>query len=230
MDNIVVYENIDKDILQKRHDDNKPLIFSDCDKILICAAANMGKTNLIKNIIQKNNEIEPYKLIYLMHPDPDNKEYTDMDIIRVSLSDNLIDIFSKSDYRYDKKVFIFDDINYDELTKKERITLNTLLKFISSHCRCDILYVIHRITDIPISLRSRFNNIIMFKTCDAFTSRVLYNSISYLIDRDDIKSIMNTYLKRPYDFILFKLQPINKIFLYNDDNHGVLMIKDEKDR
>jgi hypothetical protein len=162
----------------------------------------------------------------LMHIDPNCKEYNDINVINLSLSDDIIEIFSGSEYRYQRKAFIFDDINYDSLTKKERIQLNSLLKYISSHCRTDIYYVIHRISDVPLSLRSRFNNIIVFKTQDTISPKTLYNQVGTIIDLGDLIKIIKKHLLRPFDFILFKLNPVNKIFLFNEKHHGSQLIKD----
>jgi GTPase SAR1 family protein len=213
-----IFKNKDKEFYDDDEKIDDVLFFSKPSKILIIGKSNSGKTNLVKNIINKNN----FSLVYLFHIDEYTKEYNDVNHIKYKFDNDYIEVFCNSEYRNEKKIYIFDDIDFRNLKKDIKNHFYKLLSYGCTHCNLTVVFVCHDILFLPSEYRRQFDYVFLYRIPDETSKRTTFNSFSGVISKKNFIKIENEYMPRPYDFIMMDIKN-QKAYLFNKDYYGGLI-------
>lgn len=161
-------------------------------RAIISGPPSSGKTNLIKNILIKANPL--YDRVYLVHFDPYSRDYEDADVD--VLEDGELPQNDDIDASM-KNLIIFEDINYDSLTKEQKLDLASLFKYVSSHKNCNIIWSCHDpVTGIPPSIRRLANLYIIFQLPDL--SSLAHIGAKCGMKPADFQEIFKQFIKSPH--------------------------------
>ena len=127
MTTLKIYSNPEKDNITRTENDEINLRFSKPFKILMIGKSGSGKSNLIKNIIARN---EGFDLVYLMHANPDSTEYDDIPHIKYEIEEDYIDRFMQ--YPEKDKLLIIDDIDFNNMGKKMQNYMYKMITYLSA--------------------------------------------------------------------------------------------------
>lgn len=162
-------------------------------RAIISGPPSSGKTNLIKNIIIKANPL--YDQVYLVHFDPYSKDYEDADV--TVLEDGELPHNDDIDVN-EKNLIIFEDINYESLSKEQKLDLASLFKYVSSHKNCNIIWSCHDpVTGIPPSIRRLANLYVIFRLPDVSSLSTIGSKCG--INANDFQDIFKNFIKKQHD-------------------------------
>jgi len=162
-------------------------------RCLIAGPPNCGKTNMIHNLISFQEP--PFQKIFIMHPDPENKEYENIKY------KHLEDIPNKKLFiKTVKNLLIIDDSELKNLRKNEEI--NKLFSHVSTHRNLSIIISTQDITSQLFITIPRMSNIfIIFKYHNVDCIQIIANKIG--IGKKDLVSIMLENMIEPHDSLCF---------------------------
>jgi hypothetical protein len=117
-----------------------------------------GKTCFIHNVIMR---AEPaFEKIYVFHPDPESREYA-------MLGDHVEMLESMPDKLFCdpklKNLLILDDIEYKNLSKVDKASLDRLTGYTSTHRNCSVMLTAQDAFNIPASVRRNSNIFILWR-------------------------------------------------------------------
>jgi hypothetical protein len=206
-DKILVIPNPDKIFHEKWISGRNMLNVPHPYRTIIFSEPNMGKTNLIKNIILRANP--PFKNIIVCHYDGDisneddhTLEYDDLgDIIMI---DNIPDprnqkIFDKKE----KSLIIFDDMEFEYISKNEKKYLDRLFGYSSTHKNQSIILCAQNYISIPKAVRRMCNFMIMFKLADDDLLDKISKKIH--IEKSKFKELIKNTLIDVHDSLWFDM-------------------------
>lgn len=175
----------------KEHKMQFPRPFS----MLIIGMSGAGKSNLVKNVIDRNH----FEIIYLMHADTEGtKEYDDIDFIKYDLGEDYITKFNKFQDKH--KCLIIDDINFQIMSKKTQQYFFKTLTYSKSHCNLSILCTCQDGVYYPPLIRRSFQIIVVYRyiNLESLRSTIAFSIIS----KKKLEFAMKNLTKTDFDFIL----------------------------
>ena len=186
---IRIYDSNDK----LNHDKNSRehlLQFGKPFSALIIGCSNCGKTNLIKNIIDQND----FKIVYLMHGDPESLDYDDIPHIKYEIGEDYIDRFRE--FSEIPKCLIIDDIDFRNLSKTSQNWFYKMVTYTRTHCNLSILSSCQDAIYYPPILRRTFPIIIVYKyiELDPLKKTQAFNVISKKALQYALSSLTKTIL------------------------------------
>lgn len=192
---IQVYESADKinndEITKsKEHLLQFPRPFS----ILIIGPSNAGKTNLIKNIVNQND----FRIIYVMHADPDSLDYEDIPHIKYEIGADYIDRFRE--YSEYPKLLIIDDIDFRNMKKEAVNWFYKMLTYTRTHTNLSIISTVQDAIYYPALIRRTFPIIIVYKYIELVPLKhtQAYNAIP----KKQLEYALKNLTQTDYDFVL----------------------------
>ncbi len=197
---IIVFKNIDKKIHEK-WSKNRDLLNYPCPaRITIAANPNSGKTNMIKNILIRAKP--PYKKIFLLHYDPETKEYDDIpEIVKL---DEIPD--PKDDELFDgvnKTCLIIDDQEYRYKSKEDLKRLDRLFGYTSTHRFTTIITACQDFFNLP-SICRRSSDVFIIWKGSADIESLYYIGRKFGYNKYEFKRLFK-HCENKYDNITFDL-------------------------
>lgn len=211
-----------------KHNREHLLQFGKPFSCLIIGVSNCGKTNLIKNIIE-NNE---FKIIYVMHADPDSKDYDDIPHIKYEIGEDYIDRFRE--YSELPKCLIIDDVDFRNLNKKQQNWFYKMVTYTRAHCNLTIICSAQDAIYYPPIIRRTFPIIIVYKyiELEPLKKTQAYNVLS----KKSLQYALSNLTKTDYDFVLINnkskrswISINNKLQLLSDNSMAGYYDIDESD-
>lgn len=202
---LTVYENPDKDdFFDIIPSTNHPLNLKKPYKMAIIGSTGVGKSNLIKNIIQCTSP--EFQIIYVWHIDEASNDYSQVPHIPFQITDNEDDFIEKFGGKYRKipKLLIIDDVNLEGLKKNERANLYKLFTYSSTHCNLSIIVTVNDICYIGRRFRSIMSHLIVYDPLsDIIITTIVLRHVRRILNKHELEYVCKKYLKTRYDFIMF---------------------------
>lgn len=163
---ILVLKNVDKSDHERWDDAHKKNIanFPAPMRCVVVGPNNMGKTNLVKNLLLNARPL--YDNVFLIHPDVDySKEWEDIEPTDCMTSIPPISYFSDVIDKDDKKknVCVIDDVEFSAQNRQELKNLGLLMRYLSTHRNMSIIFSHQSWFDIPTIVRKMSNVFIIYK-------------------------------------------------------------------
>lgn len=156
---MLLIKSSDKEFHEKWHRNRNMLNFPHPCRYVIFGTPNSGKTLTIKNILLRAEP--PYERIMVLHADPEAKEYEDIEAEVVQE----IPHFSDWD-GLQKTAFIIDDSEISNLSKEQKINLDRLCGYCSTHKNISVFISTQDLFSIPIIARKCSNVIFAWRVLD----------------------------------------------------------------
>ena len=194
VDEIIHIPNPEKKFHESWYKGRNKLNFPSPFRIFLASnQPNMGKTNIIKNIIIRANP--KFKKIYLFHIGGKySKEYDDIDF------ELLDEIPEPDDDIFDpkiKKLLIIEDKNFKFMTKQDLFRLDRAYGFTSTHRNLNICCACQSFFSCPTSVREMSNVYILWKTRDLDSLKTIGRRVG--LKKEEIYELMKQHLKEPRD-------------------------------
>jgi len=194
---ILILPNYDKDIVNKEKwdKDRDPLNFPHPYRLLLASIQpNVGKTNLIHNILLRANP--PFKKIYLFHLGGETtQEYKDVDC------ELLNEIPEPNDSMFDKKaekqLLIIEDQNSSYFKKEVMLKFDRFLGYTSSHLGLSIICSTQSFWNVPKPIRELCNIYIIWKSKDIDSLKLIGKKCG--LSKEEIIYLMFEYVKDYHD-------------------------------
>lgn len=196
---IVVFPNKDKENHERwnfyndgtkrsrlRHFFNIPAPYTCC----IIGKKNLGKTNLVKNILLFTSLGEaPFEEMFNCHPDPESQDYEDISCIKLTkIPDH--SIFN----RKKKSIIVIDDIDVSRLSKGEASNLNRMFGYTCSHRFLTVILNTQTIKNIDDAQIRRMTDIMIIGDInDPAEIRMVSNNIGVPLKK--LKFLIKKHLK-----------------------------------
>jgi hypothetical protein len=162
---LVFLKNKDKDFHEKWYQGRNLLNIPHPFRALLFGSPNSGKTNMIFNLIMRANP--PFQKIYILHPDPDSKEYSVLDDNCVMLNEIPEIDFCDPDC---KNLLIVDDIELKTLKKQEKARLDRICSYSSTHRNLSICCTSQDCFNVPPTIRRSANIFFLYKNVPDLSS------------------------------------------------------------
>ena len=161
-------------------------------RTILCAEPNLGKSNIIKNILYNANP--PYERIVIFHSDPTSKEYSD---INAEYIDEIpeVDCFDENI----KNLLILEDISFKRLQKSQKELVDRYYGCFSTHHNISIISTFQRAFSCPPEIRDMSNIMLLWKTKNLNALSQLSSRLG--IEADDLKYIFKNICNDKYDFL-----------------------------
>jgi hypothetical protein len=202
---VIVFPNADKDSFQESEDEED---YANIPRqnlsAIVAGRPNSGKSCLMKTILIHADP--PYQKIWVVHVDPQTKEYNDIECEVVGSVNDLPDTdgFDPDE----KTIVIIEDLDYEELKKSERSKLSYLLRYTHSHYGVSIVILTQNIFGVPVGLRRKVSQLFLFRhdintmmmLCSRFgisRNKLIYIFDNICTDRHDSLLIDDTAHKVP---------------------------------
>lgn len=202
---IKIFECADKDdFIGTIPLNDDPLNLKKPYKMAIVGSTHVGKTNLIKNIIERTDP--EFKIVYVWHIDEASNDYTDIPHIPFQITADENDFIEKFGgiYRKIPKLLIIDDVNLEGLKKQERANLYKLFTYSSTHCNLSIIVVVNDICYLGRKFRAIMNQLIVYDPLsDVVITSIVLRHVRRILNKQELEYVCKKYLKRRYDFIMF---------------------------
>lgn len=196
MTTLKVYSNPEKDNITRTKNDELNLRFSKPFKILIIGRSGSGKSNLIKNIIARNNGFD---MVYLMHANPDSSEYDDIPHIKYEIEEDYIERFMQ--YTDKDKLLIIDDIDFNNMSKKVQNYMYKMITYLSAR-GVSIIATSQDPTYYPTQIRRAFEILIVYPFYNEDSVRTLSRYIAPILTDDELRIAFTKLMKTKYDFVI----------------------------
>jgi len=160
-------------------------------RMLLLAPPNTGKTTLIKNILIRSKP--RFKRIILIHCSGGvSHEYDDLDAEIIEQIPAPTEFDGK-----DKTLVILEDINLKEMPKEQRMCLDRLMGYVSTHCNVSVCLCNQDFYSAPPICRKLCNVVILGKVKD----RDQLGSIAKKAgcNSDTFKYIMENLIQKKHD-------------------------------
>ena len=197
---IVIFDNKDKHFHERWHEGRSPASFPHPFRALLVGPPNVGKSNLIKNILMHANP--PFRQAFLIYPgEGDIKEKTD-EYCDVEGIEGLDDIpapsfFKKAGDESSKKtLIIIDDYCLKGLNKTQKSNLDRLFGTVSTHRNVSIMCTAQDWFSIPPVIRRMSNVWIVYKHRDKNSMTQISRKCS-----EDLVTLFRELAQGPYDNI-----------------------------
>lgn len=194
-DEIMVIPNPEKKFHEKWYKNRNKLNFPHPYRILLCSIQpNLGKTNIIKNIIIRANP--KFKEIFLYHcGGEEQKEYEDIDYECI---DEIPPINSNVFNPNHKTLLIIEDKNFKYMSKNELHRLDRLLGFNSTHRNLSCCVASQSFFDVPCSVRRMSNIYVLWKNKDIDSMKTIGRRVGlkkeelYKLIMDNLHNVHDT--------------------------------------
>ena len=197
---IVIFENKDKNFHEKWTPGRSAASFPHPFRALLVGPPNVGKSNLIKNLLMHANP--PFQQCFLIYPgEGDIKDKTD-EYKDVEGIEGLDDIpapafFKKAgDSKSKKTLIIIDDYCLKGLNKIQKSNLDRLFGTVSTHRNVSIMCTSQDWFSIPPVIRRMSNVWIVYKHRDKHSMELISRKCS-----ENLDELFKSIAVGPYDSI-----------------------------
>jgi hypothetical protein len=191
---IMIIPNKEKSFHEKWFKGRNMLNFPHPYRILLCSIQpNLGKTNIVKNIILRANP--KFKEIFLLHCGEDiQTEYDDIEYECISsLPEINSDVFDSKT----KTLLIIEDKNFKYMSRDDLHRLDRCYGFISTHRNLSIICCSQSFFDVPCSVRRMSNIYVLWKSKDLDSMKTIGRRCG--LKKEELYHLIHTYLKDAHD-------------------------------
>lgn len=186
---IIIIRNKDKGTAEKWDEKRCRDIgnFPGGSRICIVGACNVGKTNLIKNIIL--HAAPRYQECYLIHPDIEHsREFEDMDM--TDEIDTFPPVESWDHIDNIKTCCVIDDMESPKESSEQYRNLGLIMRYVSSHKKMSIIYSHQSWFSIPQIVKKMSNVFIIYKPKPRNELELITNRVG--MKKGSLKEMFNT--------------------------------------
>ena len=162
------------------------------NRLILCAEPNLGKSNIIKNMLYHANP--PYERIVIFHSDPTSKEYNDIEAEYVDEIPE-VEFFDETV----KNLFILEDINFKRLKRDQKDLIDRYYGCFSTHHNISVWATFQRAFSCPPEIRDMSNIMLLWRTKNLNALSQLSSRLG--IEADDLKYIFKNICTSKYDFL-----------------------------
>jgi hypothetical protein len=195
---IIPIECADKRFQEKWYSSRNMLNFPHSFRMIMCGPPSSGKSTVIKNILIRTEP--PFEEIIVCHYGADDtEEYDDLEDITM-----LNELPDPGDIKPDgKKLLIIEDLEFRMMKKHEKVKLDRLFGYVSSHKSCSVILTAQDSFNVPPCARRTANVFCLWRSPDV-------NALSQMATRTGYRSkdfikLFDTYIKKQHDFIMIDL-------------------------
>jgi hypothetical protein len=196
---LIFLKNRDKDNHESWSNGRNLLNFPKPYRMLLFGSPNSGKTNFIHNVIMRADP--PFEKIYVFHPDSQSREYA-------MLGDHIEMLESMPDKLFCdpklKNLLILDDIEYKNLSKVDKASLDRLTGYTSTHRNCSVMLTSQDAINVPPSVRRNSNIFVLYKNVPDLNSLAQVAS-KISLTADKLFSIFNSCMPNQRDSLCIDL-------------------------
>jgi hypothetical protein len=217
---LVILKNKDKRCHESYTKGDSPLRFPHPFCCGILGGVNSGKSMIVKNILMAHQAKKPkFQQVVVIHGDPETKEYEDVepDCIRKSIPE-----IEELDPDV-KKLLIFDDTDFSNLSKDDVRRISEIWRFGSTHRNTSIILSNQCFFRVPKIIKDCSNVYIIFKPRDrdelatigrrvGFKKGVLYDLFKQVLPKFRDSLTVNLIPSSPHVFYknLFEVIEVNE--------------------
>ena len=193
---ILILKNNDKKFHQKWKTGDGPLNFPHPFQLVCCGEPNIGKTLISKNIMLRQKQ--PFERLVVIHDDAETREYEDSDAEVVGEIPNK-DFFDRDQ----KTLVIIDDLDVNNISKRQKHFLNRLFGSWSTHRNISICLNSQHFYECPPIVRRCANIIILGKNKDLSSRSSIAKKVG--MSAVGLNRLYNTHIKGDHDMLWFDL-------------------------
>lgn len=191
---LIIVPNPEKKFHESWFDGRNMLNFPHPYRMLLCSIQpNLGKTNIVKNIILRANP--RFKEIFLLHCGEDIQ--TEYDDIEYQCLTRLPDINEDYFDSEKKSLLIMEDKNFKYMSKDDLRKIDRYFGFLSTHRNLSIIVCSQSFFDVPPSVRRMSNIYVLWKTKDLDSMKTIGRRCGLL--KEELFYLIKTYLKDVHD-------------------------------
>jgi hypothetical protein len=199
---LVILKNKDKICHESYSKGDSPLRFPHPFRCCILGGVNSGKSLIVKNVIMAHQAKKPKFLqVIIVHGDPETLEYADIEPTQIRSS---IPEISELD-RDVKKLLVFDDTGFSDLSKDDMRKISDLWRHGSTHRNTSIILGHQAFFRVPSIIRTCTNVFIVFKPRDLDSLARIGRRIG--LRKETIVSLFQTELSAYRDCLTVNLIP-----------------------
>jgi len=196
-DNILAIPNKDKTFQEVWYKGRNLLNFPHSWRAVVSARVGAGKSTILKNILLRQDP--PFKKIYVVHIDPDSKDYEEVDGVEMlehipSVRDN---IFKE---KHKRVLLILDDLEYKFLDKQQLRNLDRIWGYGSSHLGVSCAVLAQDVYNIPPCIR-RMSNIWILGKINNDLSSFMTIAQRCGMEQDDFVYVYDKYIHGDHDML-----------------------------
>lgn len=169
---------------------------------IICAGKpNSGKSTIAKNILLRHSITDkPFEILYIVHTDPDTKEYDDVGGIMLNRIPTSKDLDSKT-----KQMIILDDLNFKAMKKTEKKALDRLFGYCRTHMNLSICLCVQCWFSIPVRVRQMSNCYVLWRSRDLLNNSMIARRVGMKADEFDY--LLKKYCTGRFDSLWIDFTP-----------------------
>ncbi len=220
-DELIHIPNPEKTFHESWFDKRNKLNFPHPYRMLLLGGVNMGKTNIIKNIVIRANP--KFKEIFLYHCGGGYvKEYDDIDFTSI---DEIPEPHSELFDPKIKKLLIIEDKEYKYMNKEELKRLDRAFGYVSTHRNLSVIATGQDFFNLPIPIRRMSNVFVLWKTKDTDSLKTIGRRVG--LKKEEIQDLMINYLKEPRDSLWLD-NTFNSPYKVRINGFKIINLKNEK--
>ena len=162
-------------------------------RLVLAGSPNVGKTNVIYNILLHKQP--PFERIVIFHNDPSSLEYQNVDAEYVEE----LPPIDEMDINV-RTLFIIEDVDYKNLGKNQRSLLDRYFGVFSTHHNISMILTAQDPFSVPANIRRMCSHLILWKNHDLNSMAIL--SSRFNIKTKDLKYIFDHICKDKHDSLL----------------------------
>jgi ABC-type cobalamin/Fe3+-siderophores transport system ATPase subunit len=195
---LLIIENKDKKNHEKWSDKKSVLDFPKPYRLFLAGRNSCGKSTFIKNIIVRATPM--FEEIVIMHCAPDKtREYDDID---VKLLDEIPEISSWTGDEI-KTLCIIDDLDLKSLSKEQKMRLDRLFGYVSTHNNVSVIFASQQFHNIPSNIRRCCNIINIWKSNDSLDMKTISKKVG--IKPKVFEELCDEHLDNQYSSLMFDM-------------------------
>ena len=125
-------------------------------RMILCGPPNVGKTNIIYNILV--NKHESFEKLIIFYNDPSTREYQNVDADYVEELPPIEDIDPET-----LNLLIIEDVDYKNLNRKQKSLLDRYFGVFSTHHNISIIITSQDAFSIPATIRRMCSHVLLWK-------------------------------------------------------------------
>ena len=162
-------------------------------RMVLAGPPNVGKTNVIYNILLHKNP--SFERIIIFHNDPSTVEYQNIDAQYVEELPPIDEMDANV-----RSLILIEDVDYKNLNKNQRSLLDRYYGVFSTHHNISIILTAQDPFSVPANIRRMCSHLVLWKNHDLNSMSIL--SSRFNIKTKDLKYIFDHICKDKHDSLL----------------------------
>ena len=208
---LVILKNPDKKCHESYSKRDSPFRYPHPFRCCILGGVNSGKSMIVINILIAHQEKKPkFQQVIIIHGDPETREYRRIEPTQIRTTIPEIEELDPDV----KKLLIFDDTGFSDLSKDDMRKISDLWRHGSTHRNTSIILGHQSFFRVPSIIRTCTNVFIVFKPTDLDSMACIGRRIG--LKKETIMSLFNTDLSAYRDCLTVNLCPSSPHMYYKN--------------